>query len=55
MENDKYLELGREFYNWYSSGKLNLSFKAGNGKLDAEIQRVTELIAYVIEKHKLKG
>ena len=55
MENDKYLDLGKSFYEWYKNKKLTLTVNAYNLSLEAEIKRVTELIAYVEEKRRLKG
>jgi len=55
MENDKFLNLGKNFYDWYRSNKVNFTIKASNPSLDSEIKRVAELIEYVVEKKRLKG
>ena len=55
MENDKFLNLGRNFYDWYASGKLKFKVTGTVPSLEGEIQRVAGLIEYVKEKKRLKG
>ena len=55
MENDKMMALGKDFYDWYRSKKLRLEFGGRDKNLQGEIERVAELIEYVIEKKQLKG
>ena len=55
MENDKYRKIGKNFYDWYKTGKLRFIINDGNSELKSEFKRVVELIEYVEEKKRLKG
>ena len=55
MQNDKFIELGRNFYDWYNSGKLKLTVNGLDSSLESEIKRIAQLIEYVQEKRRLKG
>ena len=55
MENDKFLNIGKNFYEWYKTGKLKFNFNYGANELKSEFKRVVELIEYVEEKKRLKG
>jgi len=54
MENDKFFKLGKTFYEWYSTNRVELLIKPNGQNLDSEIKRVAELIEYVKEKRRLK-
>ena len=54
MENDKYIALGRNFYEWYNSNKVDFALSTAHRSLDSEIKRVVELIEYVKEKKRLR-
>jgi len=55
MENDKFAELGKNFYAWQSSNKLKFTFSPAHQGLEDEIKRVSELIDYIKEKIRIKG
>lgn len=50
MENKIYVTLGKTFYEWHRSDKLKFIFSEENRNLNMEIERVSELIAYVMKK-----
>jgi len=50
MENEKFINLGKNFYDWYKSNKLKLVFKDTSQALGSEVKRVDELMVYVKEK-----
>ena len=55
MQHDKFIELGSNFYDWYSSGKLKFIVNGPDQGLESEIKRIAQLIEYVQEKRRLKG
>ena len=50
MEKNKYLEIGKNFYEWYRTNKVSLTVNNSNHELDREIRQTLELIDYVTDK-----
>ena len=55
MENNRYINLGKNFYEWYRTNKIKFTFVTPSKGLESEIKRVAELIDYAEEKKRLKG
>jgi len=52
MENNKFLILGKNFYEWYRSNKVQFTAKDPAQELEREINQIAELIDYVKEKSR---
>jgi len=55
MENNKFIDLGKNFYNWYRADKIKFTVSDHSTGLESEIKRVAELIDYAQEKKQLQG
>jgi len=50
MENEKFVNLGKNCYDWYKARRLEFFMGDPKTSLNGEIERVAELIEYVIER-----
>lgn len=50
MANQKYLDLGRNVYDWHAADKVKFLYADRDNRLHVEIEKVCELVKYVRDK-----